>query len=537
MTANLADRVDSVSTFGGWDTLTVRPIFRRAARYSAWRRHPRQAGAGLRKSVPSRSDLDTAALTGAAAMAIPTRPRKRPRLILLWDLAVAACVLALVGYRIGYTPADVVDNALLAGVLLFAGPLMVYALGGYEAENRPLGSGPVELARLMLGAAVVLWLVLLVLAWRNAELDVEALALSWPLLGTGWFAGRLIQRRQLARRPENTLVVGSGPVAMQVVELTRRHREHGIRVVGLIDDDPLPTPECAPPVVGGTGDMARLLGRGNVKRVIVAFSSAVDDERLTEALRTSPAGVRVNVVPRMWQLAGHDARVDALGGLAMLEMTPVGHSQLRLGVKRAFDIALAGGLVVLGAPLMLIIGLAVKLDSPGSALFRQRRVGKNGTEFEILKFRTMRDKSDTEGFALAAAQADAGSPTATPIAELVASLKPEDDPRITRLGRLLRLSSLDELPQLLNVLRGDMSIVGPRPLRPFEARALIGWQHQRHAVRPGITGVWQVLGRSNLSWDERMHLDYVYARNCSLRQDLRVLARTLPAILTRDGSR
>ncbi|MFN8124835.1 MAG: sugar transferase [Thermoleophilia bacterium] len=487
--------------------------------------------------MPSRSHAEAAALTGRAAMALPTRPRRRPRLLLLWDLAVAAGVLAVLGWRIGYTATDVGDNAVMAGLLLLAGPLMVYALGGYEAENRPLGSGPVELARLMLGSAVVLWLVMLILAWRAAPLDVEALALSWPLLGAGWFAGRLIQRRRLSRRPENTLVVGSGPVAMQVVELARRHREHGIRVVGLIDDDPQDTPEWAPPVVGGTGDLTRLLGRGNVKRVIVAFSSAVDDERLTDALRTSPEGVRVNVIPRMWQLAGHDARVDALGGMAMLEMTPVGHSPLRLAVKRVFDVSLAGGVLLLASPVMAVVALAVKLDSPGPALFRQTRVGRGGRHFEIMKFRTMRQDADTEGAALAAARADAGEDTDTPIEALVAALKPEDDPRITRLGRFLRRSSLDELPQLFNVIRGDMSIVGPRPLRPFEVRALVGWQHQRHNVRPGITGIWQVLGRSTLPWEERMHLDYVYARNCSLRQDLRVLARTLPVVLSRDGSR
>ncbi|MCC6309768.1 MAG: sugar transferase, partial [Trueperaceae bacterium] len=443
----------------------------------------------------------------------------------------------LLGWRIGYSAMDAADNALIAGLLLLAGPLMVYALGGYDGENRPLGSGPVELARLMLGAAVVLWLVMLMLAWRHAVLDVQALAFSWPLLGVGWFSGRIIQRRRLARRPENTLVVGSGPVAMQVVKLTRRHPEHGIRVVGLVDDDPQPTPDGAPPVVGGTRDLIRLLGHGNVKRVIVAFSSAVDDDHLTDALRTSPEGVRVNVIPRMWQLAGHDTRVDALGGMAMLEMTPVGHTALRLAVKRTFDVLLAGAILILTSPIMLLVALAVKLDSPGPALFRQTRVGRGGEHFEIMKFRTMRQNADTEGAALAAARADAGEDTGTPIAELVAALKPEDDPRITTLGRFLRRSSLDELPQLFNVIRGDMSIVGPRPLRPFEARALIDWQHQRHNVRPGITGIWQVLGRSTLPWDERMHLDYAYARNCSLRQDLRVLARTLPVVLSRDGSR
>jgi len=500
-------------------------------------REPLMQERGLRRIVPSRAHADTGALVGPAVMSVPTRPRRRPRLILLWDLGVAAAVLSVLGWRVGYTPTDAFDNAVFAFLLLLAGPLMVYSLGGYEAEHRPLGSGPVEFARLMLGAAVVMWLVMLNLAWRDADPDVQALALSWPLLGVGWFAGRLIQRRRLVRLPENTLVVGSGPVAMRVVELTRRHREHGIHVVGLVDDDPQATPAGAPPGVGGTRDLERLLGCGNVKRVIVAFSNAVDDAHLTEALRSSPAGVRVNVVPRMWELAGHDARVDALGGMAMIEMTPVSASLIRQVVKRVFDITLSALVLTLASPVMAVVAVAVKLDSPGPALFRQTRVGRGGREFQIMKFRTMRQDADTHGAALAAARADAGEDTGQPIADLVAALKPEDDPRITRLGRFLRRSSLDELPQLFNVIRGDMSIVGPRPLRPFEVRALVGWQHQRHNVRPGITGIWQVLGRSTLEWDERMHLDYVYARNCSLRQDLRVLARTLPVVLSRDGSR
>jgi len=471
----------------------------------------------------------------------PGRPRPRlPRVMAVWDVLVAAGVLGMVGVVHGLDTKGLVGNAGLAAVFLALGPLLLYAMGAHETATRPLGSGPTDWARLMVAAATVLWTANLVMQWRGVDADVSILALAWPILGTGWFAGRLLARRRLARRPQRTLIIGSGPTAERIVEITRRHPEHAMHVVGFVDDRATEPAEGLPPVVGRLDDLNRLVRDLNIIRVVVAYS-ATRDERLMEVLReaVSEPGVRLQMVPRLWELVDHDARVDALGNLALIEASPATRSWLKESAKRAFDVAVAGLGLILVAPVLALIALLIRLDSPGPAVFRQTRIGLHGREFRILKFRTMYVDADSRGIAARIAQADAGHDRLTvgDIAAAVAEMKQADDPRITRIGNVLRRTSLDELPQLWNVLRGDMSIVGPRPLRPFEVATLTDWQHRRHDVRPGITGTWQVLGRSDIPWDERMHMDHTYARYHSLRLDLRVLARTAGVVLGAKGSR
>ncbi len=208
-------------------------------------------------------------------------------------------------------------------------------------------------------------------------------------------------------------------------------------------------------------------------------------------------------------------------------------------MKRIFDVCLAGVGLVVAAPVLAVSALLIRLDSPGAAIFRQTRIGRDGREFKILKFRTMYVDADSRGLAAKLAQADdnAGEFTVDDIAAAVAEMKQQDDPRITRIGGFLRKTSRDELRSCGMSSGVIMSIVGPRPLRPFEVASLTDWQHRRHDVRPGITGTWQVLGRSDIPWDERMHMDHTYARYHSLRLDLRVLARTANVVLGGKGSR
>jgi lipopolysaccharide/colanic/teichoic acid biosynthesis glycosyltransferase len=192
--------------------------------------------------------------------------------------------------------------------------------------------------------------------------------------------------------------------------------------------------------------------------------------------------------------------------------------------KRALDLLLVGVALIIVAPLMAIIALLVRLDSPGPILFAQRRAGRAGVPFTMWKFRSMRHASGDEFHRQVARDwfAEAAGP---------AGYKSRPDPRITRVGRYLRRTSLDELPQLLNVLRGDMSLVGPRPMMPWDRPQYQGWQFEREAVRPGITGLWQVSGRYRLSAQEMMRLDVRYVREWSLWLDLKILARTVPAMV------
>jgi lipopolysaccharide/colanic/teichoic acid biosynthesis glycosyltransferase len=188
------------------------------------------------------------------------------------------------------------------------------------------------------------------------------------------------------------------------------------------------------------------------------------------------------------------------------------------------DVAGASLLLVLAAPVMPLIAVAIKLDSRGGVFFRQERVGRGGRRFRLGKFRTMVADAEDQHDALLAHSKDPGW------------LHLDDDPRITRVGRFLRLSSLDELPQLWNVLKGEMSLVGPRPLGESEHRRLEGWRRNRIDLTPGITGLWQVLGRTNISFEEMIKLDYLYVTNWTLWTDVRLMLRTLPAVLFRRGA-
>ena len=215
-------------------------------------------------------------------------------------------------------------------------------------------------------------------------------------------------------------------------------------------------------------------------------------------------------------------------------LTIKGHAEcvLQRHVKRWFDVAAAATILVVTALPCLVIAVLIKRHDHGPVLFRQRRIGKDGKPFDVLKFRTMVAGADAVGDERIAG-IDGVNMT---VADAVTALKPHDDPRVTRVGRILRASSLDELPQLVNVLKGDMSLIGPRPLRDFEVDSLAGWERDRLTVRPGMTGLWQVSGRSAVEWEERVGMDYLYVRHWSLAGDMRILCDTIPALLGRRGA-
>jgi lipopolysaccharide/colanic/teichoic acid biosynthesis glycosyltransferase len=194
-------------------------------------------------------------------------------------------------------------------------------------------------------------------------------------------------------------------------------------------------------------------------------------------------------------------------------------------VKRTFDLVVSALIVVVGGPLWLVIALAVKLDSPGAVFYRDRRVGLGEREFGMFKFRSMHVDAAKSQNALEAANEASG-----PL------FKIKDDPRVTRVGHLLRRYSIDELPQVLNVLRGEMSLVGPRPLPLRDYVQLDDWHRKRYLVLPGMTGLWQVSGRIDLSFDDLVRLDFYYLENWSIWLDISILARTLPAVLARRGA-
>jgi exopolysaccharide biosynthesis polyprenyl glycosylphosphotransferase len=260
-----------------------------------------------------------------------------------------------------------------------------------------------------------------------------------------------------------------------------------------------------------------------VHRAVIAADTA-DSEDMLHAIRlVKSLGVKVSVLPRLFEVVGSSVAFDDIDGVTLLGVRRFGLTRSSELLKRSLDVVGASlGLVVL-APTLAMIAVAIRLTTPGPALFRQTRIGRRGERFTMLKFRTMCDDAD-------ALKADLIA-----LSEADGLFKIADDPRITRVGRLLRRTSLDELPQLINVLRGDMSLVGPRPLVPNEDAQVEGWRRRRLHVQPGMTGLWQIFGSSRIPLHEMVKIDYLYGANWSLWLDLKILARTIPYALGRRG--
>lgn len=352
------------------------------------------------------------------------------------------------------------------------------------------------------------------------------------LLPAAWILGRRLHAGATWTASERLLIVGSGYVADRVADQCRRHGDGAVEVVGLIDDDAQLRSGSGLRHLGTMSELGAILRREEIDRVIVAFSNRNDAE-VVEAVRACDRQrVRVEVVPRLFDLLGPSTRVSAMGTMPLVDA-----SQRRYGVwerigKRTLDIVASSILLLVSAPILAVVAIAVKLGDRGPVLFRQPRIGRGRGTFQITKFRTMVTDADRATRERVAELERDGAA----LADVVEAIKQKHDPRITPVGRFLRRSSLDELPQLWNVLRGDMSLVGPRPLCDWEVDGLNGWQASRNDVRPGITGLWQIMGRSDVQWGERMQLDYTYVRHWSLWSDLRILFATVNVVLRRKGA-
>jgi exopolysaccharide biosynthesis polyprenyl glycosylphosphotransferase len=275
--------------------------------------------------------------------------------------------------------------------------------------------------------------------------------------------------------------------------------------------------------LGGYGDLAGVLREG-VDEVIVA--GEVRDEQLLEIVETAHGeGVQVQVAPSITELLIQRAEYVPGQGLPLFEFKPPVLAGTDWVVKRAFDYVVSAAIVVIGLPLWLLIALAVKLSSPGPVFFRDRRVGVNELDFSMLKFRTMYQDAEERVSELESANEAGG-----------ALFKIKRDPRVTPVGQLLRRFSLDEVPQVVNVLRGEMSLVGPRPLPLRDYELLDAWHRKRYLVLPGMTGLWQISGRSNLGFDDLVRLDFYYLENWSVWMDVSILLKTVPAVLSGRGA-
>jgi exopolysaccharide biosynthesis polyprenyl glycosylphosphotransferase len=405
--------------------------------------------------------------------------------------------------------------------------------GLYEPDEVWLARSTIdELPNLVALTTLAMWLGVLSVNLVHALHPRLSVAATFWILAIAAISSSRGTARTLTQhwlmREEPTLIVGAGRVGTRIARKLAARKEYGLDIVGFVDDDPLELTDDGPPWLGGTARLDQIIRAYGIERVIVAFSRLSTDAQVELSQRCLELGVRVDIVPRMYEVIGSRNQVHNLDGLPLLGLRPPRLSPTSKVLKRSLDVIGATALLTLLSPLLLFVALRIKLESPGPVLFDQERMGAGGRRFRIFKFRTMyrdADKRKRE-FTHLNRHTESG-PT---------MFKIEQDPRITPFGRFLRIWSLDELPQLLNVLRGEMSLVGPRPLILDEDQHIVGYQRRRLDLTPGITGAWQVLGRSEIPFAEMLALDYLYVTNWSLWGDIKLLARTVPIVLKRRGA-
>jgi len=353
------------------------------------------------------------------------------------------------------------------------------------------------------------------------------------LIGTFLSLSRLAERQiahYLRRRGvgvDRVLIVGAGVVGRAIMRSILARPELGYRPVGFVDDDPKKQENDIGPfkALGSTADLPTVLRAETVDQVIVSLPWLSHRKILNVISDSERQGVRARFVPDLLQMSLSQVDTDVMDGIPLIGMREPTLTGWKMAIKRLLDIALSSALLLALSPLLLLIALAIKLDSPGPVFFRQTRLGRGAKPFTCYKFRSMRP------------DAEEVRPDVSHMNETKGPIfKIKQDPRTTSVGRVLRRFSLDELPQLINVFRGDMSLVGPRPPLPVEVEQYEDWHHDRLRIPSGLTGLWQVMGRSDLTFDEMVMLDLYYAENWSLWLDCKILLRTVPTVLFGRGA-
>jgi exopolysaccharide biosynthesis polyprenyl glycosylphosphotransferase len=318
--------------------------------------------------------------------------------------------------------------------------------------------------------------------------------------------------------------VGSDDVARLLESKIRQHPEYRLNVVGFVDRDGGASSNGAGQLdlIGSTDDLPELVRAHGAHRVVIAFSGDSHEQTLEVIRGLHDSNVQIDIVPRMFEVLGTNAQLHTIEGMPLVGLPVPRLSDSSKLLKRSLDLAGAIAGLILLAPLFAVAAACIKLDSRGPVFFRQVRMGAGERAFRVFKFRTMVNDAET--------RKDEVAHLNMHVNDDPRMFKVPNDPRVTGVGAFLRRSRIDELPQLINVIRGEMSLVGPRPLILDEDQYVERWARRRLKLKPGMTGLWQVLGASDIPFDEMTKLDYLYVTNWSLREDLRLILLTLPAL-------
>ncbi len=465
--------------------------------------------------------------------------------VLLADLSLTALSLpvtyvlrrgALRGILPGLSPLPLAPFERYLLLLLFALPiwgLLLYGAGFYRSHRTvPLGEEIWAAGKVAFGGTAILVLAIygLRLDWVSRWFLVFFGLVNFLFLSAEKVALRLLSRWVRARgfNFRTALIVGTGLKAAQFADFLEAHPHWGFRVIGYVDDDNGGEMRVANqwPCLGRITDMESVLAREVVDEVIFVIEKGKLGEYEDALLATERHGVRAHVSLDIFPHVLARPVLEELDGIPLLSFTTTPSNPVQLVAKRAIDLALSLFLFLLTLPIQLLAALAILLSSGPPVLFRQVRCGLNGRQFTLLKFRTMEPGAEERLSEISHLNEMTG-----PV------FKASRDPRLTPAGRLLRRLSIDELPQLWNVIVGDMSLVGPRPPLPEEVSRYEAWQRRRLSMKPGLTCLWQVSGRSELDFDRWMALDLKYIDTWSPLLDLKILLKTVPAVLSGRGAR
>ncbi|WP_307806979.1 sugar transferase [Naasia sp. SYSU D00057] len=482
-------------------------------------------------------DVRRAPLSDAPSASRDWRVRYAHRLMVTDTLAVAWAVAGTQLVWFGLSPqltplgatAQTLNWYLVVSVLIGALWLLALRVSG-SRDSRVVGSGLTEYRR-VIGASLALFGALAVAAYlfdiditRGYFLTALPLGVLMLLVSRSTWRQWLKPRRKAGEYAFQVLLVGSASSVDHLAAELAREPHAGYAVVGaVIPGSPRATlPVGGAPVWSSLDDIPAAMALTGADTVAVAGANELTPARLRElSWSLEPGRKHLVVAPALTDIAGPRIHTRPVSGLPLIHVETPRFEGSKVAQKRAFDLVVSGALVLFLAPVLLSIALLVKLSSPGPVFYRQQRIGLGGRPFGMLKFRSMRPGADQELAALLAAQGDGATPL----------FKIRNDPRITPIGRILRKYSLDELPQLLNVVLGDMSLVGPRPQIADEVALYDSAAERRLLLKPGMSGLWQVSGRSSLSWEDAIRLDLYYVENWSLIGDLVILWRTARAVV------
>lgn len=455
------------------------------------------------------------------------------RMLAIGDLAAISCALG-VAAAIASAERSAMLGYLFWGLLALPGWLVIFkAYGLYDRDIKRISHMTIDDLPWVFHAtaigSVLLWgyyAVLPVDKLLFREVLAFAVTAMAGVLVIRWLV-RGISARALGA--ERVALLGDGPTLRTLAHKIGNHPEYRLEVVGAIDVPGTAGVAALPPeqgqvALGQLEDLTDIASQHGLERLVMAHTSINEGVLLDVLRRCKELSLKVSVIPQMFDVMGPSVEIDDVEGITLLGINPPVLSRSSRFLKRSMDVVGSVVALVVLSPLLAAIAIAVKLTSRGPVLFRQERIGQAGRVFRVAKFRTMSVDAEERRAELLAASMDPNW------------LHLEHDPRITRVGRVLRTLSLDELPQIWNVLRGEMSLVGPRPLIPDEDRRVEGWARTRLDLTPGITGAWQVLGRTNIPFEEMVKLDYLYVTNWSLWNDLRLIVHTLPAVVLKRGA-